>query len=441
MKPKKRSFHESYIKVAMVSLAIWLVSIMMVFKTQTKLLEDHIDMEDLWQNDPSKNYTKEDALDEVNSKLQNQLNEVKNENKDLYKKIQALNQTFHELIQSQQNAHLRASKKRDVIGQSGTLLRASKLQQNSGTPVIDAVFTYVNGSDPAIIKRNCKYGVIAHDRARDIGQLRYAMRSAYMHAPYIRNFIVVISGPKESQIPSWLDESHPKVQIVQDEEIWDNIENLPSMNSNAIEWATMNIPGLSEVYLYFNDDFSIQQDLKLSSIWGGHDQHILYEAWEAPRSERQVSDAYGKSLAYIQKLYDAKYGRFLSRKVGSHVPMLMNRTIMNRIKNDFPTVFKEIYRNKPFRTNHDVQFQFAYQQYIRHHYKFKVAKDNHVHFTGLTSDYSSNQKTFRDILRSPRKFLCLQDGFSRGKVSDHVLDGINKFYERLFPTRAPWEKW
>lgn len=212
------------------------------------------------------------------------------------------------------------------------------------------------------------------------------------------------------------------------------------MNSNAIEWATMNIPGLSEVYLYFNDDFSIQKELKLSSIWGGHDGHILHEAWEALGSERQVSDAYGKSLAYIRKLYDAKYGRFSSRKVASHVPMLMNRTILKLIKKDFPSVFKEMYRNKPFRTKHDVQFQFAYQQYIRHHYKFLVTKDSNVHFHGLKSDYSSNQEIFTDILRKPRQFLCLQDSFSHGKVSARVLDGIYKFYERVFRVRAPWEK-
>lgn len=381
------------------------------------------------------------------TRLQNQLNTVKNENKDLYRKIESMNHTLQEFIQSQMSAHLRASKEKILVGQSKIFLKAPKLHQSSklynadGTPVIDAVFTYVNGSDPVIIERNSRYGVIAHDRVRDIGQLRYAMRSAYLHAPFIRNFIVVISGPKESQIPSWLNVSHPKVRIVQHEEIWDDVENLPSMNSHAIEWATMNIPGLSEVYLYFNDDFSIQENLKISSIWGGPDRHILHEAWEAPGSENQVSDTYGKSLAYIRKLYDAKYGRFSSRKVASHVPMLMNRTIMKLIKNDFPSVFEDMYRKKPFRTNHDVQFQFAYQQYIRHHYKFTVAKDSNVHFHSLTSDYSSNQNIFRQVLSRPRQFLCLQDSFSRGKVSENVLDGIHKFYERLYNARAPWEKW
>ena len=222
-----------------------------------------------------------------------------------------------------------------------------------------------------------------------------------MHHIY-ENFIVVISGPKDSQIPSWLNTLHPKVRVVKHEEIWDNLENLPSMNSNAIEWATMNIPGLSEVYLYFNDDISIQKKLKISRIWGGPDRHILHEAWEAPDSQLQVSDAYGKSLAYFRKLYDAKYGRFPSRKAASHVSMLMNRTILKLIKRDFPSVFKEMYRNKPFRTKHDVQFQFAYQQYIRHHYKFTVTQDSNVHF----SDCSSNQEIFTEIFRRPRQFLC-----------------------------------
>ena len=77
-------------------------------------------------------------------------------------------------------------------------------------------------------------------------------------------------------------DDHPRVQVLEHEEIWDDVTNLPSMNSHAVEWATMNILGLASLYLYFNDDFSIMKPLELSSIWVGPNVFILYQAWRAP---------------------------------------------------------------------------------------------------------------------------------------------------------------
>lgn len=293
-------------------------------------------------------------------------------------------------------------------------------------------------SDPELIVQLEQYGKVAPGRVRDFGQLRYAMRSALMHAPYIRNFIVVVSS-KETQIPSWLDTKHPRVQVVEHKEIWDNpTRDLPSMNSHAIEWATMNIPDLAPLFLYFNDDFAIQTKLKLSTIWPGPDRFVLWEAWEAPNSASGVPDAYGKSLAFVRSLYNIKYGHMSSRKVASHVPILFNTTVMKMIKADFQKEFEEMYHQNPFRTNHDMQLQFAYQQYIQQHF-FHIRADKPWHFSDIKTDFETNKNTFDNLKKNPRQFMCLQDG-AGGNGQSWLLDQVKEFYEEIFPTRGPWEK-
>ena len=270
------------------------------------------------------------------------------------------------------------------------------------------------------------------------------MRSVFMHAtPYVRNFILVVSN-KHTQIPSWLNATHPRIRVVEHKEIWDNPEYLPSMNSHAIEWALPNIPDLSPKFLYLNDDFAIYKKLDLPMIMPSKDHFVLWEAWGAPTSPHQVNDEYGKSLAYVTQWYNKKYGTLKNRKVASHVPLLLDVAVMKTIKGDFPEKFETMYRMGQLRTNTDVQTQFAFQQYIRHHRPHLRAPENHVHFLGLNLDkqdqHSLDKKVLDRIRTDPRQFICIQDGFPRDQIiTEKVIDQIHNFYEELFPTRCPWE--
>jgi len=304
-------------------------------------------------------------------------------------------------------------------------------------PIIDAVFTFVNGSDPKLIAQMKHYGKVDPERVRDIGQLRYAMRSAFTHAPFIRNFIIVVSD-KQTQTPSWLNSMHPRVRIVEHKEIFNKTSYLPSMNADAIEWAIVNIPDLAPVYLYFNDDFAIQTKLELSSIWRAP-KFVLWEAWEAPRKAVEVEDTYGKSLAFVRQLYDQKYGVIRSRRVGSHVPMLFDIAVMKKIMDDFPQEFEDMFRHNPFRYNHNMQIHFAYQQYIRHHFPYEMASDSHVHWLNLQNNIAHNERVFAEIKKEPRQFICLQDAFGNSIASRQVVDQIDKLYKEIFPVKGPWE--
>ncbi|MGP5073489.1 Stealth CR1 domain-containing protein [Arthrobacter rhombi] len=126
---------------------------------------------------------------------------------------------------------------------------------------IDVVYTWVDGSDPEWLRRKAATsGIVdvstfterAQDAARfaDHDELRYSLRSLEQFAPWINKVWIVTSG----QVPEWLDTTHLDIEVVSHDQIWPDSEGLPTFNSHAIEACLHRIPGLSEYFLYLNDD-------------------------------------------------------------------------------------------------------------------------------------------------------------------------------------------
>ena len=116
---------------------------------------------------------------------------------------------------------------------------------------MDIVITYVNGLDPEWQKDYEKHtkNPILEKRFRDWGTLKYLLRGIEKNMPFINNVFFVVSSM--SQVPEWMDTKAVKVVLHSD---IIPADYLPTFNSNTIEMHIHRIEGLSEQYLYFNDD-------------------------------------------------------------------------------------------------------------------------------------------------------------------------------------------
>jgi hypothetical protein len=122
---------------------------------------------------------------------------------------------------------------------------------------IDLVFSWVDGSDTRWqvqrARRMRNYVVGDGDdspaRYRQINELKYALRSVHMYAPWIRRIFVATDSPR----PAWLAD-HTRVIVVRSEEFFTDPSVLPTHNSHAVESQLHRIPGLAEHFLYANDD-------------------------------------------------------------------------------------------------------------------------------------------------------------------------------------------
>ena len=136
-------------------------------------------------------------------------------------------------------------------------------QKDDSTGPIDFVITWVDGSDPAWLEEKSKYqpeSDITTDasirRYRDWGTLKYLFRGVESYAPWVRKVFFITWG----HVPNWLDLSAPKLEVVKHEDYIPR-EYLPTFSSHPIELNMHRIEGLSEHFVYFNDDMYITQPI------------------------------------------------------------------------------------------------------------------------------------------------------------------------------------
>ena len=148
---------------------------------------------------------------------------------------------------------------------------------------IDVVYTWVNGSDPMFLT-SLKEHVPTTDvntaasRFSDKDELRYSLRSLEMYAPWVRHVYIVTNG----QIPSWLDMDNPRVTLVTHEDIFLNKSDLPTFSSPAIESHIHRIPGISDKFLYFNDDVMLGAEVWPEDFITQAGGQKVYLAWWVP---------------------------------------------------------------------------------------------------------------------------------------------------------------
>ncbi len=135
---------------------------------------------------------------------------------------------------------------------------------------IDFVVTWVDMNDPKWQTEFARYSGdrgnsrngVSVARFRDAGLLKYWFRGVEKFAPWVRKIHFLTCGQK----PEWLDESNPKLHLVSHEEIIPQ-QFLPVFNSAVIERYIHRIPGLSEHFVYLNDDFYLTDSVPVERFF------------------------------------------------------------------------------------------------------------------------------------------------------------------------------
>jgi len=121
---------------------------------------------------------------------------------------------------------------------------------------ISIVYTWVDGNDIDFLDIKSKYNggfreYNSRDRSAD--ELRYSIRSLTKYLPWHNGTIFILTN---NQIPKWLDTTNPRVKMVFHKDIFPEYIT-PTYDSNTIELYLDKIPGITERFIYFNDDIFI----------------------------------------------------------------------------------------------------------------------------------------------------------------------------------------
>jgi Stealth protein CR2, conserved region 2/Stealth protein CR4, conserved region 4/Stealth protein CR3, conserved region 3/Stealth protein CR1, conserved region 1 len=308
---------------------------------------------------------------------------------------------------------------------------------------VDLVFSWVDGSSPEYIaaRRARMAGVVVGEgddheaRFRQINELKYALRSVYMFAPWIRRIFIATDSPA----PSWLAD-HPGVTIVRSEEFFADPSVLPTHNSQAVESQLHHIEGLSEHFLYSNDDMFFGRAVGPDMFFtpGGITKFIEAETRIGLGDNDAERSGFENAARVNRKLLWDRFGRITTRHL-EHSAAPLRRSVMTQMEQEFPAEFAKTAASR-FRAADNISVTNSFYHY------FALLTGRAVTQTAAKVKYVDTTAraglNYLPKLLSKRNmdFFCLNDGSFPEVPAEERAELVTDFLEKYFPIKAPWEK-
>lgn len=305
---------------------------------------------------------------------------------------------------------------------------------------IDMVYLWCDLADENFKKKKekCakKYGVEYNAdndcRYIDNDELKYSLRSLEKFAPWINNIFIVTN----EQVPKWLNTEHPKIKIVDHKDIMPE-SALPNFNSTAILHNIVNIKGLSEYFLYSDDDMFFC-DYTLPEFFFKEGNPVC--RFIKPYKEEDDS-SYTNILRNGDKLLREKFGNKLPIGLKPHHNIdAYKKSLILKCKEEFKD---EIEKSSisPFRKSSDIE-RAIYQKYacLIGGGIFKRTDKTSI-FKGFKKDslelFSQSRKKEQKLKKFKPKLFCINDT-EETRSEDRVE--TKRILEKIFPDKSGFER-
>lgn len=311
---------------------------------------------------------------------------------------------------------------------------------------IDVVYTWVDGSDPVLAAKRAARrdsGKAPRIHARETGasrytshdELRYSLRSLEMYAPFVRNIYIVTDG----QTPEWLDISATGIQVIDHKDIFSHPAALPVFNSHAIGTQLHHIDGLSEHYLYFNDDVFLGRPVTAGHFFHGNGiAKLPFSPFQlglgAPHPDEPAPNAAGKN---VRRLLLDEHARFTVNKF-MHTPHPQIRSVMRDIEERFAEDVERTGRSR-FRAITDIAMGAS----LHHHHAYLTGRAVPGAFKLRYVDVAQPDAAdhLADLLASRRfDFFCLNDVNTPVDERERITSELHTFLESYFPFPSRYER-
>ncbi|MDI2097964.1 stealth family protein [Ruicaihuangia caeni] len=309
---------------------------------------------------------------------------------------------------------------------------------------IDIVFSWVDGSDPEYLAERSRY-LAQHQlnpadagatRYRQIDELKYALRSVKAFAPWVRRIFIAT----DSKPPAWLDTEHPDVTVVRSEEFFADTSVLPTYNSHAVESQLHRIPGLSEHFLYSNDDMFFGRPVSPSMFFspGGITRFVEATVRIGLGDTHPDRTGHDNAMRVNRALLRKRFGRTITRHL-EHCAVPMRRSVMRELETAFPQDFARTAASR-FRSPTDISVTNSlYPYYALLTGRALQQPDARVRYVETTL---ASTPSALNGLRRGRRFdmFCLNDGSEPELDESTRVELVTSFLDRYFPVPGPWER-
>jgi hypothetical protein len=310
---------------------------------------------------------------------------------------------------------------------------------------VDVVYTWVDGADPELRAKREEYrtGNRTSIHARETGvsrytdhdELKYSLRSLEMYAPFVRNVYIVTDG----QTPRWLDTEAAGVRVVDHKEIFADPTALPVFNSHAIGTQLHRIPGLSDHYLYFNDDVFVGRPVTAGHFFHGNGiAKLPFSPFQLglgePHPDEPAPNSAGKN---VRRLLLGDQGRFTVNKF-KHTPHPQVRAVMEELTERFAEDVDRTSRSR-FRSVTDIAMGAS----LHHHYAYLTGRAVPGTYKLRYVDVAQPDaaEALAELAATRRyDFFCLNDVNTPVEQQERVAGTLGAFLESYFPFPSRYER-
>jgi hypothetical protein len=308
---------------------------------------------------------------------------------------------------------------------------------------IDMVFSWVDGSSDEFVRERAKRmqsyvvgeGDDSEARYRQIDELKYALRSVYLFAPWVRRIFIATDSPA----PTWLAK-HPKVTLVRSEEMFADTSVLPTHNSHAVESQLHRIEGLAEHFLYSNDDMFFGRPLSPSLFFspGGITKFVEASTRIGLGSTHPGRSGFENAARVNRALLRDRFGKVTTRHL-EHCAAPLRKSVLADLEAAFPEEFRRTAASR-FRSATDISVTNSlYHYYALLTGRAVVQTDARVKYVETTLRQAL--PAMKALLkRRDHDMFCLNDGSFPEISIEERTGAVIEFLERYFPFAAPWEK-
>ena len=338
---------------------------------------------------------------------------------------------------------------------------------------LDVVITWVDGNDPVWQAEKDKYsGKSTGDgrakRYREWDLLRYWFRGMEACAPWLRTIHFVTVG----HLPPWLNTEHPKLHVVKHRDFIPE-KYLPTFSCRPIELNLHRIPGLSEQFVYFNDDMFLLRPTTEGDFFRNGlpcDTAILHASHISGQDKNgnilkvenyntsnimnlvPINRNFSKKAAVRKhpgKWYNLKYGREMWRTLlltpwthfvgfrNMHLPYSLLRSTFEEAWEKEEYLLDRACSHK-FRDSSDVSSRMmSFWQMAEG--KFEPRSPKIGKYFDICDDAAKNRAMNEAIRGRKYTMVCLNDEYTGGefeKVKQELIDS----FESVFPAPSAYEK-
>lgn len=332
---------------------------------------------------------------------------------------------------------------------------------------IDFVVTWVDGRDKEWQKskeetykkiNNKELVDVRKNRYRDMDCLKYWFRAIEKNAPWVNKIYFITAN----QRPKWLNTDNEKLVCVNHKDYMPE-SCLPTFNSNAIEANMHKIKGLSEKFVYFNDDMFIINKVNETDFFRHNLPcdtmafHPIDPKWNDNKFYVKICN----DIEIINKNFDFKkftkenIGKCISIKQGKrvfgtllfctfnsfrgfrdfHMPISYLKSTFEEVWNKEPEVLEKTmsfrFRNNIESVNHWLYQYWQFASGNFHQRKASIGKYIEIEDEDIT----------KTILGKKYKLVCINDGKN---ITDEEFEKSKKelimLFEKKFPEKSTFEK-